>query len=309
MRIGRESVVSFLLLAGVAAWGQTQATPATKTQVVILGTGTPRPDPDRSGPAVCVVVNGTPYLVDFGPGVVRRAAAAERKGVSGCAPSKIKVAFATHLHSDHTAGLSDLYLTPAVTGRGAALELYGPAGLKDMAEHIRAAYAKDFKVRTEGLEQGNAAAYELRVHEIKPGVVYKDANVTVTAFAVPHGTWDEALAFRFDAADKSIVISGDTAATEAIVRACHGCDVLLHEVYSMTEASTPRATERKKWPEYLKNFHTSTKELAAIAEKAQPKLLVLYHQLYGTTDDAGLVREVEEQYKGKVVSAKDLDVY
>jgi ribonuclease BN (tRNA processing enzyme) len=105
------------------------------------------------------------------------------------------------------------------------------------------------------------------------------------------------------------VISGDTSATEAIARACHGCDVLLHEVYSPTEASTSRAKERPKWPEYLKKFHTSTEELAAIADKAQPKLLVLYHQIYGTTDDAELVREVEKTYRGRVVSAKDLDVY
>jgi len=91
---------------------------ASKTQVVILGTGTPVLIPDRSGPAVAVVVNGTPYLVDFGPGVVRRAAAAARdKKIAALTPANIKVVFCTHLHSDHTAGLADLYLSPAVEGR------------------------------------------------------------------------------------------------------------------------------------------------------------------------------------------------
>src|SRR4051812_5327351 len=251
MKHKRELVAIALLF--VVASTQAQNPPPPKTQVVILGTGTPRPDPDRSGSAVCVVVNDTPYLVDFGPGVVRRATSAARKGVTGCAPSKIKVAFATHLHSDHTAGLSDLFLTPAVTGRGTALEIYGPIGLSDMAAHIRAAYAKDIQVRIEGLEKGVPAAYELKVHEIKPGVVYKDANVTVTAFAVPHGNWDLALGYRFDTADRSIVISGDTAPTEAIAKACHGCDLLLHEVYSTTEPA--RQPERKAWPEYLHSAH------------------------------------------------------
>ena len=308
MSLRRESPVLCLLLAAMTVLAQSPAKTERGTQVVMLGTGTPRLDPDRSGPAVCIVANGTPYLVDFGPGVVRRAAAAAQKG-SGCVPTKIKVAFSTHLHSDHTAGLSDLYLSPAVVGRGAALELYGPAGLKDMAAHIRAAYSKDYEVRTKALERGDPAAYEMIVHEIKPGVVYKDANVTVTAFAVPHGTWDLALGYRFDTADKSIVISGDTASTEEIVRACHGCDLLLHEVYSITELTNPNARKRETWPEYLKRFHTSTDELGTIAEKAQPKVLVLYHQIYGTTDDAGLVREVGKTYRGRVVSARDLDVY
>lgn len=304
MASGRKLLTVLLLTSGL--WAQSASKPA---QVIVLGTGTPRLDPDRSGPAVCVVVNETPYLVDFGPGVVRRAAAAAQKGITGCAPTKIKVAFATHLHSDHTAGFSDLYLSPAVVGRGAPLVLYGPPGLRKMAQHIRAAYAKDFKVRTEGLERGNAAAYGLEVHEVKPGVVYKDASVTVTAFAVPHGSWDLALAFRFDTPGRSIVVSGDTAASDAIVRACHGCDLLLHEVYSVTEPGSAGARERSTWPEYLRKFHTSTEELAGIAAKAQPRLLVLYHQIYGTTNDDGLVGEVEQGYKGRVVSARDLDVY
>ena len=182
-------LIAFLMGALVAAG---HAAPASKTQIVFLGTGMPRPSPERSGPAVCIVVNETPYLVDFGPGVVRRAAAAAEKGISGCAPTKIKIVFCTHLHSDHTAGLSDLFLTPAVVGRGAPLVLYGPAGLADMARHIRGAYVKDIDVRVHGLEHGNAAAYEMTVHEIKPGVVYRDTNVTVTAFLVKHGSWDQA---------------------------------------------------------------------------------------------------------------------
>src|SRR5262245_57570687 len=82
--------------------------PPSKTQVVLLGTGTPNADPDRSGPAVAVVVNDTPYVIDCGPGVVRRAAAAERRGVRGLAVAKLRRLFITHLHSDHTVGLPDL---------------------------------------------------------------------------------------------------------------------------------------------------------------------------------------------------------
>src|SRR5512133_3834457 len=99
-------VLVLVLSTAVAAAGQTSPGPArSKTQIVLLGTGNPEPDPDRSGPATAIVVNGTAYLVDFGPGVVRRASAAFlHKGIKALEPTKLRVAFVTHLHSDHTVG-------------------------------------------------------------------------------------------------------------------------------------------------------------------------------------------------------------
>src|SRR5687768_491338 len=116
-------------------------TSAQDTQIVLLGTGTPSPDPERSGPATAIVVNGTPYLIDFGPGVVRRIAAASQKVVLGLSVLNIKHVFLTHLHSDHTAGYPDLILTPWSVGRTHALEVYGPRGLAQMTRHILQAYA------------------------------------------------------------------------------------------------------------------------------------------------------------------------
>ena len=305
----RCALSAMLLLSLVSASAQPRSSSSPKTQVVILGTGNPRPTPDRSGPAVAVVVNGAAYLVDFGPGVVRRAAlAAGEKKIDALRPANLKTAFVTHLHSDHTAGLSDLFLTPAVTGRGAPLELYGPPGLDDMARHIRAAYAKDIAVRTNGLEHGDLKAYQMNVHEIKPGVVYQDGNVKVTAFLVPHGSWDYAYGYRFDTADRSIVISGDTGPTESVAQACQGCDLMLHEVYSIRwfEDSKP------DWQKYLSSFHTSTTQLAGIAAAGRPKQLVLYHQMFRAGDDvdAVLLEEMKKAgYKGAVASAHDLDVF
>ncbi len=286
-------------------------TPPSKTQLVILGTGTPIAYPDRSGPSVAVVVNGSAYLVDFGPGVVRRAAAAARdKHIDALRVSNFKIAFATHLHSDHTAGLADLFLTPAVEDRGAPLELYGPPGIAAMARHIRSAYKKDIALRVHGLEHGDPRAYKINAHEIKPGIVYKDANVTVTAFSVPHGSWDFSFGYRFDTADRSIVISGDTGPTQAVAEACHGCDLLLYEVYSIAWFAT-RPAERQK---YHAAFHTSTAELAGIAAAAKPEQLVLYHQLFRPQDldraDEVLIGELKAAgYAGPVASAHDLDVF
>src|SRR5512145_2489655 len=122
---------------------------ATKTRVVLLGTGTPAIDPDRSGPATAIVVNDTPYLVDFGAGVVRRAKSAlVDRGIAGLDPLKLRVVFVTHLHSDHTVGYPDLILTPWVMGRRVPLEVYGPSGIVHMTEHVMEAYREDFAART-----------------------------------------------------------------------------------------------------------------------------------------------------------------
>jgi ribonuclease BN (tRNA processing enzyme) len=276
-----------------------------KSQVVLLGTGTPNADPLRSGPAVAIVVNETPYLVDFGPGVVRRAAAAAQAGVTALRVENLKRAFVTHLHSDHTAGYADLILTPWVLGRDEPLDVYGPPGIQEMTSHILAAYEQDIRIRLDGLEPANDAGYRVNAHVIEPGVIYQDSNVTVEAFPVKHGNWEHAFGFVFQTADRKIVISGDTAPTESVVEHCDGCDVLVHEVNSMAGFQT----RPPEWQRYHRSFHTSSGELAEIAAKARPGLLILYHQLLWGSSEEELLAEIREQYDGKIVSGNDLDVF
>src|SRR5258705_3633239 len=278
----------------------------SSTRVVLLGTGTPNADPDRFGPSVAIVVGDASYLVDFGVGVVRRAAAAERAGIPALAASRLTRAFATQLHSDHTLGLADLILSPWVLDRETPLDLYGPPGLKAMARHLVAAYEADLRVRTTGGEPGHKYdPHVVTVHEISPGIVYKDDRVTVTAFAVPHGAWKQAFGYRFQSADRTIVISGDTGPDAHIEDQCRRCDVLVHEVYS--EAGF--AKRPPEWQAYHSKYHTSSRQLGAIASRARPGVLVLYHQLIWSSTEADLVKEVQSAYDGKVVSAKDLDVF
>ena len=278
----------------------------SRTRVVMLGTGTPNAEPDRDGPSVAIVVDEASYLVDFGVGVVRRAAAAERSGITALAAPNLTRAFVTHLHSDHTLGLADLILTPWILERPVPLTLYGPRGLRAMADHLVAAYADDIRIRTSGGEPKHG--YDPRlvtVHEITPGVVYRDALVTVTAFAVPHGAWEQAFGYRFQTPDRTIVISGDTNANARIEDQCQRCDVLVHEVYS--EAGFAKRTA--DWQAYHSKYHTSSRQLGAIASRARPGLLVLYHQLIWSSTEEELLREVRSTYDGKVASAHDLDVY
>ncbi|MGB6386517.1 MAG: MBL fold metallo-hydrolase [Terriglobales bacterium] len=296
-------IIVVAVTAGSSGFAEDHA--AVPTRVVVLGTGNPSADPERWGPAVAVVVNDRAYLIDCGPGVVRRAAAAEKNGIVALKAKELKIVFITHLHSDHTLGYPDLIFSPWVLGRTEALEAYGPHGLKNMTSHVEKAWAEDVRIRRRGLEQANATGYKVNVHEIQPGVIYRDANVTVTAFPVKHGIWKEAYGYIFQTRDRKIVLSGDTSPTDEVVKACDGCDVLLHEVFN------PHGEELKDahWKEYFATFHTSPAELGEIARRARPKLLVLYHQSLEKLPESDLLEQMGKEYSGNWISARDLGVY
>jgi ribonuclease BN (tRNA processing enzyme) len=275
-------------------------------RVVLLGTGTPVADPERSGPSLAIIVGGASYLVDAGPGVVRRAAAAaQRDSISALRVAHLRIVFLTHLHSDHTLGLPDLMLSPAVLHRGQPLVIYGPPGTRTMVDHLLAAYREDIAIRVKGLEHGDTAAYRMIVREVAPGEIYRDSLVRVTAFAVAHGSWPYAFGYRFDAAGRSIVVSGDTRPTDAVVEACHGCDVLVHEVYSLKGFDRLPAPARQ----YHSTFHTSAIELGDLATRARPKLLLLTHILFFGETPAEILGEVRSRFSGRIELGEDLRVY
>jgi ribonuclease BN (tRNA processing enzyme) len=294
--------------------------------VVLLGTGTPVPDPDRSGPATAIVVDDSAYLVDFGPGVIRRAKAAVLdRHIPALEPGNLKVAFVTHLHSDHTAGYPDLILTGWTAGRRTALDVYGPAGLRSMTDHLLQAYQIDIETRTnlEGDQRSSPDGWKVNAHDIKSGVVYRDGKVTVTAFPTKHAM--ASYGFRFDTPDRSVVISGDTSPTEETIKACNGCDVLIHEARALDLLA--------RLPEERRAFgarnHTTSKQLAALATQAKPGLLIVYHAwiswwpssassdnvLVGLTTGEPhssadvLQKEIGSRYSGHFVIGRDLDVY
>jgi ribonuclease BN (tRNA processing enzyme) len=274
------------------------AVACAQTIVVTLGTGMPRPNPKAQGPATAIVVGHRVFLVDAGPGVERQLSAA------GLPIDGPEATFITHLHSDHTLGLPDLILTSWVMGRKRPLALYGPPGLQHMADHLLEAYAEDIRVRTEGLEHDTRGGERVAVHEIAPGVVYDSAGVRVTAIPVRHGIWRVAYGYRFDTPGRVVVISGDTRPSPELTRSATGADVLVHEVYASSEVTA----DRPDWPQYMRDFHTSERELGALAARAQPKLLVLTHVVrYATSDSALLAGVREGGFQGRAVVAHDLD--
>jgi ribonuclease BN (tRNA processing enzyme) len=277
----------------------------SRTKIVMLGTGTPIPDPDRQGPSLVIVVDSTPYVFDAGTGVVRRAVGAQRAGVPGLRMPLLQRVFLTHLHSDHTLGLPDLLFTPWVQGRSVPLEVYGPPGTKRMVDAILEGWSEDIHERLATSGGPSVNGWKANVHEIAAGIVYKDALVTVRAFAVPHSGWKYAFGYRVDTPDRSIVISGDTRPSPAIAAACDGCDVLIHEVYSDSGFAGIPAVRQK----YHEQAHTSATQLGTIATNARAKLLILTHILFFGASEERVLAEVRSTFKGNVVLAHDLQLF
>ena len=277
----------------------------SRTKIVMLGTGTPIPDPDRMGPSLAIIVDSVPYFFDAGVGVVRRAVAAQRAGVAGLTMPALQRVFLTHLHSDHTMGLADLIFTPWIQGRKVPLEVYGPPGTKRLVNGILDGNDEDIHERLASSGGPSADGWKANVHEIAEGVVYKDERVTVRAFAVPHSAWKYAFGYRVETPDRTIVISGDTRLSPAVSNACNGCDVLIHEVYSDSGFTTVPALRQV----YHAQAHTSAKQLGTAATTARAKLLILTHILFFGASEEKLLAEVQSTFKGNVVLPHDLQIF
>ncbi|MEA3558275.1 MAG: MBL fold metallo-hydrolase [Candidatus Thermoplasmatota archaeon] len=275
-----------------------------RTSLVLLGTGNPNPDPSCSGPSSAVVVDDTAYIIDAGPGVVRRASRAYQNGIESLRADRLDKLFLTHLHSDHTIGLPDLILTPWVIERKEPLTIWGPTGTKNMCKHILKAYEEDINVRRRGLERADPSGVEVNVHEIKEGLVFEDERVKVDAFRVLHGAWEHAFGFRFRTPDRTIIISGDCSPTPDMIENYRGADILLHEVYS--EKGFRRRSDH--WKAYHRSSHTSAKQLGEIASKVRPGKLVLHHTMLFGASEEDLLREISDQYDGEIILGHDLDV-
>ncbi len=272
--------------------------------LIVLGSGMPVPDPARAGPAYAVVFNERTFVFDAGSGVMRRIAAA------GLPIDGVTRLFLTHLHSDHTLGLPDVMLTTWVMGRKSAMEIVGPPGTSRMTDALLTAWSEDIRVRTDGLELGQRDGQRVRVSETAGGVVYDSAGVQITAVRVPHGDWETSLAYVIETPTRKLVLSGDTAPSEALFTAAQGADVLVHEAYPAVRLHPENRPGGDEWPHYMQTFHTSDVEIGRLAAAHSIKRVVLSHVVWMGGTPAELLAGVRRGgYVGPVHVARDLEVY
>ncbi|MDR3481982.1 MAG: MBL fold metallo-hydrolase [Burkholderiaceae bacterium] len=292
-------------LASIGSFAQTPA-PAKKTRLILLGTGGgPTPKKNRSAPAQVIVVNDVAYVIDCGNGVARQFVTA------GLKLGSIRDVFITHHHSDHNADYGNLLLLAWASDLTHRVDTYGPPPLERMTRQFLE--LNDYDIQTRIVDEGRPPLAPLiHAHEISAaGLVMQDDNVKVTATLVQHPPVVPAFAYRFDTADRSIVISGDTAPSDNLIQLAQGADVLVHEVMYMPAlekliASETNATRLK---EHLLAAHSSAEQVGKVATAAKVKTLVLSHFVpggYPFLEDHVWLDAVRPYFAGEIIVGRDL---
>jgi ribonuclease BN (tRNA processing enzyme) len=275
-------------------------TTAPASRLILLGSaGGPTPKATRSGPSQIIVIGDRGYVIDCGDGVARQMAIA---GVFGT----LRHVFITHHHSDHNADYGNLLLLAWGDRLTTRVDTWGPPPLTRMTKQFLDMSAPDIAVRIRD-EGRPPLAPLIHPHEIRRGgAVMKDELVTVTCAVVPHPLVPLAFAYRFDCPDRSIVISGDTAPSDALVALAKGADVLVHEaLYVPSAPGAPGSALRK----HIMDSHTSAEDAGRIATRAGVRTLVLSHFVPSenplVTDDQWLAA-ARTTFSGRIVVGRDL---
>jgi len=272
--------------------------------VTLLGTGFPIPLIERFGPCTLVEAGGLRLLFDCGRGTTQRINQIDPDA------STFDKLFLTHLHSDHTTGIPDLWITGKLRGRyDNPLKVWGSQGTADMIHHIREAFKVDLKVRKEARihysQPWNMEGLRIEVHDIDEGYVYEEDEVKVIPFRVNHhGVYSDvpSLGYRIEHDGKSLVISGDTCYCENLVKYSEGVDLLIHEV-----AAGPLGVEIPDRFQIALAHHTLPEECGKVFSFVKPKLAVYTHiiQFEGVTLDE-MMERTRKEYDGPVVFGEDM---
>jgi ribonuclease BN (tRNA processing enzyme) len=276
-----------------------------KTRLVLLGTaGGPTPKAKAAAPAQAIVAGDRVYLVDCGDGVARQLA------LAGLPIRQLRALFITHHHSDHNAGYGPLFLLAWAANLPAPVDTYGPPPLVEMTAQLLDAHRFDIELRMK--DEGRPPLAPLvRPHEItEAGEVFRDDRVRVTAALNDHPPIRHSFAYRFDTADRSIVISGDTRYSESVIALARGADVLVHEVVSREFWERPDTPQPPAVVRHILASHTDPPDVGRVAAAAGVGTLVLSHFVPtegpGAPTDDEWIAGVRRHFKGRVIVGKDL---
>ena len=302
----RSFLASTLALAGARLVSGVAGAGTPRTRLILLGTGGgPRPRVESSAPAQVIVADGVAYVVDCGDGVARQLVRA------GIPLASLRHVFLTHHHSDHNADYGTLLLLAWTAGLTTRVDSWGPPPLEKITRLFLEMSRTDIDTRVTD-EGRRPLAPLIHPHEIPAGgEVLRDERMRVSAAIVPHPEIATALAYRFDGPDRSIVISGDTAPSEALVRLARGASVLVHEAMfgSAVSRLAARVPNAARLEEHLRASHTTAEDAGRVAQEAGVETLVLSH--FVPADDPSITDAMwrdaaATRFRGRIVVGKDL---
>jgi len=267
-------------------------------KVTLLGTGNPRPVMSRFGPSILVEAGKEKLLFDCGRG------ATQRLYQLNIPFEEITGLFLTHLHSDHTVGIPDLWLTGWVMGRDTPLPVWGPVGTKAMMEHLQEAYAFDIHIRRDVDTKLPGAGAIVIARDIEEGVVYERSGVKVTAFLVDHGEIKPAFGYRVDYEGHSVTMSGDTRPSENLIKFAQGTDVLIHEVIDPEAFGELTSTDSREQRKAIIEHHTTPSQAGIVFSRVKPKLAVYSHIVPPEVPD--VIPHTRKTYAGPLEVGEDL---
>lgn len=269
---------------------------AETLKVTLLGTGTPRPEMDRFGPAVLVEAGDKKLLFDAGRGVSMRL---YQQNIPFTSINKI---FFTHLHYDHVVGFADYWLTSWVWQRQEPLNIWGPSGTEFMLSSLTHAYQQDIHIRRDLSEKLSSEGIEFVVSEIEEGIIYLKGKLKVTAFRVDHKPVEHAFGYRIDFAGRSVVISGDTTYSKNLVKYSKDVDLLIHEIADAPEELIAENPRLKR----VMAYHTRPRQMARIINETKPRQTVLTHVLLlGGSSEEQLTNDIQAFTKLPVIIGHD----
>ena len=247
-------------------------------KLVVLGSGTSVPHPQRAAPAFWLETATGSVLLDCG------ADSAHRMTQERVDWPNLDAVWISHLHLDHCGGLASflfgLKWAPQTAGRQTPLKIFGCQGIGKLLQAID--QSNNYRL----FEQ----RFPIELQEVSGGANFEIiAGLRAQTFSTPHTR--ESLALRLaDSDGTSVVYSSDTGYSEELASFAHGADLLILECSFWRNKPTPK--------------HLELAEAIRLAQIAQPRQLVLTH-LYPEWDGIDIESKAGELWPGKTTAAHD----
>ena len=269
-------------------------------RLTLLGTGCPKVDHKRFGPANLISTKKTNILVDCGSGVTQRL---EKAGVSS---ANVSALFLTHLHSDHVIDLYQLIISSWHSYRTKPWLIFGPKGTKRFVKNIMEAWKEERTQRIKYEKRSSIKAFEIKVKEFGDYGKFKIKDLLIEYFEVDHKPVKYAYGFNFYNKKRKLSISGDTRPCENLLKYTQLSDVLLHEVFIEGEIMKSHKMRSKKTLHNVKNYHTPSTLVGKVAKITRCKKLVLTHFVPTKFDEKKLIKTVKKDFNKKLIIGRDL---